>query len=100
MSVATVYRNLPVFCEAGILRRTCLSSGENLYEVVRGRRDHDHLICSGCGRVVEFVYDAFDVLQRAVAEKHGFLPRSHHLEIIGLCPGCRARGGTGSQEAD
>lgn len=96
MSVVTVYRNLPVFCDAGILRRTCLSSRENLYEVVRGHGSHDHLICIECGKVVEFEYDAFRVLQKAVAEGYGFAPRGHHLEILGVCPACRPAHVTGN----
>lgn len=100
MSVVTVYRNLPVFCDAGILRRTCLSSRENLYEVVRGHGGHDHIICIECGKVVEFEYDAFGILQRAVAERHGFAPRGHHLEILGVCPGCRPGRETGGSSGN
>lgn len=90
VSLATVYRNLPVLAQAGIIRRTCLSAGEMKYELDWGRDHHDHLICSECETVVEFEYEAIEVLQRAVAEQHGYVLTSHHLELVGLCPDCRA----------
>ncbi len=89
MSVVTVYRNLPVFVEAGILRRTCLSAGECRYEVVAGREHHDHLICTECGDVTEFQYEAIEVLQQAVAAQYRFTMKRHHLELVGLCEQCR-----------
>jgi Fur family ferric uptake transcriptional regulator len=91
MSAVTVYRNLPVFADAGILRRTCLAAGSTLYERVWGREHHDHLICTSCGEVVEFEYEAIEILQRAVAESHGFQPKGHHLELLGTCSRCQAQ---------
>lgn len=93
LSVVTVYRNLPVLCDAGILRRTCLSAGETKYELVWGHEHHDHLICCVCHDVVEFQYEAIEVLQEAVAARHGFALTSHHLELVGICPACQAEGG-------
>jgi len=90
LSVVTVYRNLPVLCEAGILRRTCLSAGETKYELIWGHEHHDHLICCVCHDVVEFQYEAIEVLQEAVAARHGFALTSHHLELVGICPACQA----------
>ncbi|MBK8231306.1 MAG: transcriptional repressor [Candidatus Eisenbacteria bacterium] len=88
-SLATIYRNLPVLCAAGILRRTCLSSGEMRYERALGAEHHDHLICEQCSTVVEFQYEAIEVLQEAVAERYGFELTNHHLELIGRCRACR-----------
>ena len=88
MSIVTVYRNLPVLCEARILRRTCLSSAESLYERAWSTEHHDHLICSVCGRVVEFQYEAIEVLQETVASRFGFSLTSHQLELMGTCAEC------------
>lgn len=88
MSVVTVYRNLPVFVDAGILRRTCLSARESRYELALGREHHDHLICSHCGEVTEFQYEAIEILQEAVAAHHGFTIERHHLELVGMCAAC------------
>jgi Fur family ferric uptake transcriptional regulator len=96
VSLPTVYRNLPVLVEAGIIRRTSLleeaSSQAATYEHIYGKPHHDHLLCVGCGARVEFVYPAIEVLQEAVAREHGYELTGHHLELVGLCPACRGNG--------
>lgn len=89
VSPVSVYRNLPVLCEAGILRRTCLVEGEIKYEAEWGQAHHDHLICSQCHTVIEFEYEAIEVLQQAVAASHGFVLTHHHLELVGVCSDCQ-----------
>jgi Fur family ferric uptake transcriptional regulator len=96
VSLATVYRNLSLLVQARIIRRTDVeevgrSAGAH-YEHVWGREHHDHLVCSRCGRRVEFRYPAIDVLQEAVAREHGFTLERHSLELVGLCPGCSSSG--------
>lgn len=94
MAMTTIYRNLPALEEAGIIRRTTFreeeSNGASTYEHVWGRPHHDHLLCQGCGKKIEFQYDALEVLQDEVARKHGFRLVYHHLELVGLCPECGA----------
>ena len=93
ISITTVYRNLPLLVEAGIVRRAPVGDGQDRggvrYEPVWNRVHHDHLTCSHCGQLVEFSYPAIEVLQEAVARDHGFTLERHHLELIGLCPKCR-----------
>ncbi len=97
LSLVTVYRNLALLIEAGVIRRASVHedtrSGGAWYEHVWGREHHDHLVCSCCGVKIEFSYPAIDVLQEAVAKEHGFELERHHLELIGLCPECRKRKG-------
>ena len=92
MAMTTIYRNLPALESAGIIQRTTFQEeqarGAATYEHVWGRPHHDHLVCQACGRKVEFQYEAIEVLQEQVAQKHGFKLKSHHLELIGLCPEC------------
>jgi Fur family ferric uptake transcriptional regulator len=92
VSQATVYRTLPLFEQAGIIRRVGLDrpSEKTIYEHVWGRQHHDHLLCSACGAVVEFTDPAIEVLQEAVAKRHGFELHSHHLDLVGLCLDCAA----------
>ncbi len=90
VSLVTVYRNLPLLERNGVIRRTCLARGAASYERTWQSRHHDHLICTRCGKVVEFEYRAIDVLQELAAADHGFLLTGHHLELLGLCPACRA----------
>jgi Fur family ferric uptake transcriptional regulator len=93
MAASTFYRNLPLLVESGIVRRACIAEeergGGTLYEHVWGQEHHDHLVCSRCGRKVEFSYPAIDILQEAVARDHGFRLERHHLELVGLCPDCQ-----------
>lgn len=93
VSLTTVYRNLSLLVEAGIIRRTDWQDTGRLagayYERIWGRRHHDHLICSRCGKRVEFSYPAIDLLQDAVAKDHGFTLERHFFELIGVCPECR-----------
>jgi len=95
VSLTTIYRNLPLLVEAGIIRRACLSEekkgGGTRYEHIWGRAHHDHLVCSRCACKVEFNYPAIDVLQEAVAASYGFKLERHHLELIGLCSRCQEK---------
>lgn len=95
ISLTTVYRNLPLLVEAGIVRRAPVGDspdrGGIRYEPVWNRAHHDHLTCSRCGREVEFSYPAIEVLQEAVAQEYGFTLERHHLELIGTCPECQER---------
>jgi len=92
IALTTIYRNIPVLLGAGIIRRASIyeESGSTTYEHVWGRDHHDHLVCSECGRRVEFHYPALEVLQEAVAKERGFSVTTHHLEIVGICPECRS----------
>ena len=92
-SKATVYRTLPLLAEAGILQPAILAGDTRSYETTYGRVHHDHLVCTRCGQVVEFEFEAFEILQRDVATKHGFRLEGHHHELFGVCPQCLARDG-------
>ncbi|WP_428264825.1 Fur family transcriptional regulator [Haliangium sp.] len=89
VSVATVYRAIPLLVEAGIVEPTEVSGDGRCYETAFGREHHDHLICRECRRVVEFHFEAFEMLQREVAAKYGFLLTDHVHELIGVCGDCR-----------
>jgi Fur family ferric uptake transcriptional regulator len=92
-SKATVYRSLPLLTEAGILSSAVLTRDEHTYERAVGREHHDHLVCRGCGKVVEFEYEAIEVLQREVAARYGFTLEGHVHQLIGRCAECRGRCG-------
>ena len=106
-SKATVYRTLPLLAEAGILQPAVLAGESRSYETTFGREHHDHLLCGHCGKVVEFEFEAFEILQREVATKYGYRLDSHHHELIGTCPDCLEReargqphGGNGGTRGD
>lgn len=88
--LATVYRTLPLLVESGLIQPTLLSAGErHFYEPSFERPHHDHLICTSCGKVVEFEFEAFEVLQRDIAHRYGFELTAHFHELLGRCADCR-----------
>jgi Fur family ferric uptake transcriptional regulator len=84
IGLATVYRVLMQFEQAGLLTRSHFESGKSVFEINEGKH-HDHLLCLNCGRVEEF-YDAeIEARQRAVAESRGFALREHTLALYADC---------------
>jgi Fur family ferric uptake transcriptional regulator len=98
VSVATVYRTMKLLAECGIAVPRRFDDGQTRYEPASGRAHHDHLICNGCGRIVEFENEKIEDLQIRVARSHGFEVESHKLELYGRCERCR-RGPTPGREA-
>ncbi len=86
---ATVYRTLKLFVEAGLAREILLHDGQTRYEHVLAGEHHDHLVCTGCNSIIEFENETIENLQDQIAALHGFLIKSHKLEIYGLCSSCR-----------
>lgn len=84
VGLATVYRVLTQFEQAGILTRSHFESGKAVYELNEGQH-HDHLVCLDCGKVEEF-YDAeIERRQHAVAKAKGFLIADHALSLYANC---------------
>ena len=84
IGLATVYRVLTQFEQAGILTRSHFESGKSVYELNEGTH-HDHLVCLDCGRVEEF-YDAqIEERQNTVAKAKGFLIAEHALSLYAHC---------------
>ena len=84
VGLATVYRVLTQFEQAGILERSHFESGKAVFELNEGKH-HDHLVCVDCGRVEEF-YDAeIEKRQRSVATSRGFELQDHALSLYAAC---------------
>ncbi len=84
VGLATVYRVLTQFEEAGLLSRHHFESGKAVFEINEGTH-HDHIVCVKCGRVEEF-YDAeIEKRQQEAAESRGFKMQEHSLMIYGIC---------------
>jgi Fur family ferric uptake transcriptional regulator len=87
----TVYRTLKLLTEAGLAREVMFGDGTTYYEHHYAHEHHDHLICTECGRVVEFFSAEIESLQDAVAEGLGFRPTHHSLRMWGICAPCQKR---------
>jgi Fur family transcriptional regulator, ferric uptake regulator len=83
ISIATVYRTVRLFEEAGILERHDFGDGRSRYEAADATH-HDHLINVETGEVIEFVDDELETLQRKIAERLGFRLVDHRMELYGV----------------
>ena len=84
IGLATVYRVLMQFEQAGLLTRSNFESGKAVFELNEGHH-HDHLVCLDCGRVEEFFDPEIEKRQRAVAEARGFELHDHALALYARC---------------
>jgi Fur family transcriptional regulator, ferric uptake regulator len=84
IGLATVYRVLMQFEQAGILSRNHFESGKSVFELNEGQH-HDHLVCMTCGRVEEFFDPDIEARQRAVAHARGFELQEHSLALYATC---------------
>jgi Fur family ferric uptake transcriptional regulator len=93
VSVATVYRTMKLLAECGLAVPRRFGDGQTRYEsATRPHADtHDHLICTGCGAIVEFESERISALQQRVARRHGFEIDQRRVELYGRCASCRAR---------
>src|SRR5712664_2812467 len=85
----TVYRTLKLLTEAGLAREVRFGDGMTHYEHNYKHQHHDHMICSECGRIIEFFSAELEAIQDAMAAKHRFQVTQHLLRIIGVCAECR-----------
>jgi Fur family ferric uptake transcriptional regulator len=86
---ATVYRTLKLLVESGLANMSRFGGSSTRYEVHHEDAHHDHLVCTQCGRIIEFVDDAIEALQEKVARTHDFEMHDHKMEIYGVCRLCR-----------
>ena len=84
IGLATVYRVLNQFDDAGIVTRHNFEGGKSVFELTQ-QHHHDHLICLDCGKVIEFSDDSIEARQREIAAKHGIRLTNHSLYLYGHC---------------
>ena len=93
IALATVYRVLMQFEQAGILSRNHFESGKAVFELNEGKH-HDHLVCLDCGRVEEFFDAEIEKRQKSIAQARGFELQDHALALYAACTkkNCEFRG--------
>lgn len=87
MSVATVYNNLKMLIEAGMVRE--LTYGDNSSRFDADVSNHYHIICERCGKIKDFMYPSLEDVEHKAAEMTGFQISGHRLELYGVCNECR-----------
>ncbi|WP_282939843.1 peroxide-responsive transcriptional repressor PerR [Paenibacillus sp. RC67] len=88
MSVATVYNNLKVFIEVGLVRE--MTYGDHSSRFDADMSDHYHALCEQCGKLVDFAYKPLDDLEKTAGIETGFVVKSHRVEVYGICSECAA----------
>ncbi|HBO83943.1 MAG: transcriptional repressor [Deltaproteobacteria bacterium GWC2_42_11] len=87
---ATVYRTMKLLSECGLAFERHFGDGQTRYEHLPDEDSHhDHLICTKCGKIIEFENKRIEHLQKEVADKMGFKVTTHKLELYGRCKECR-----------
>jgi Fur family ferric uptake transcriptional regulator len=87
IALATVYRVLTQFEEAGLIIKHHFDADHSVFELNKGEH-HDHLVCLKCGRIDEFFDEAIEARQLAVAQTHGYQITHHTMYLYGACSGC------------
>lgn len=92
IGLATVYRVLTQFEEAGLVVRHHFEGDQSVFELDHGEH-HDHLVCVKCGKVEEFVDPVIEKRQQEIAKEARFSITDHSLNIYGICEKCQKLGG-------
>ncbi len=83
----TVYRTMKLLCEAGLAHERHFDGGVTRYEIPH--EHHDHLVCTRCGRIIEFECQMIESAQEEIALRYGFKVLRHRHELYGHCAACR-----------
>lgn len=90
VGLATVYRVLTQFEQAGLVTRHHFESGQSVFELNEGKH-HDHILCIKCGKVDEFIDKIIEDRQEMIAREKGYEMTDHSLYIYGICKSCREK---------
>ncbi len=89
MSVATVYNNLRVFKEVGLVKELPYGDSSSRFDFITTQ--HYHVICEECGKIVDFHYPGLDEVEALAAHVTGFKVSHHRMEIYGSCQECQKK---------
>ncbi|MEO6655908.1 MAG: transcriptional repressor [Pyrinomonadaceae bacterium] len=91
VGLTTVYRTLKLLTEAGLAREVRFGDNKTYYEHHYNHDHHDHMICTECGKVIEFFSQAIEELQDQMASNFDFKPTHHSLRMWGVCSVCQQK---------
>ncbi len=90
IGTATIYRTLEVLVKSGLVVERDFGEGFRRFESARDMPQHEHLLCTVCGRVVEFQDERLERMTTLIAESKRFARQRHRLVIYGVCESCRS----------
>lgn len=88
ISMSTIYRTLDLMLDAGFVREVDLGESHTYYESVFGQKEHGHMVCLDCGKVIEFSSDRLQDLIQEIIDERGFEKEYYRLQIFGHCNNC------------
>lgn len=89
LSLATVYRTLRWLKECGVVRELRLNGNRYRYEIAHGET-HQHMICLGCGKIIEFTCGYCSAVQKKLVQEHSFHVTGMRVKLLGYCAECQA----------
>ena len=89
IGLATVYRTLALLTKSGLALETDFGDGQKRYENSYRTFHHDHMVCTECGKILEFNHPLIEKYQEEVAMQKNFKITSHKLDLFGLCQDCK-----------
>ena len=89
IGIATIYRTLNFLEEVELISSISFGKDGKKYESNNKKQHHDHIICTSCGKIVEFLDDEIEKRQEDVALKNGFKITDHTMQIYGICDSCQ-----------
>lgn len=92
VSHASIYRNMPLIKECGLIREVWHEDGHMHYEHIYGHTHHCHLRCVKCGEVIEFVEKQLEDIEKRLGKRYNFKILNHSMDVTGYCPECKEDG--------
>ena len=89
VSRATVYRTIDVLVKNNLIEKLEIGDGKARFEYNEKYKHHDHLICTSCGKIIEFHDNDIENLQNNIANKYGFKLNHHAHQLFGICKDCK-----------
>ncbi len=89
--LGTIYRTMRVLCDVGFAQARSFGN-ETQYDNMSVKDDHDHLICTHCGHIVEFEEPTMEGLRQEIAKENGFSLTARNVELYGICLSCQGKG--------
>lgn len=93
LGLATVYRNLELFCQLDFIHRLDFDTDHRHYELLESRRHHHHMICLECDEIIEFNDKDLEDFERKLEEEYNFISVNHFIKFYGYCDRCEGEGG-------